>query len=180
MTKATGPLYVVHFRRRRENKTDYEKRFALLKSGKTRLVVRKSNKFVYAQFCDFREAGDCVVASACSRELRGFGFPGKSNSPSAYLTGFLAAKRAAARGVREFVLDIGLQAASKGAVVFAALKGAVDAGLNASFSPEKIPSEERIAGKHLSEETQKKFIEAKTKIESASAAQLAQPRARKF
>lgn len=164
MTRATGPLYSVHFRRRRENKTDYEKRLALLKSGKTRLVVRKSNRFVYAQFCDFREAGDAVVAAACSSELSEFGFAGKCNSPSAYLAGMLAAKRAAAAGVREFVLDIGLQSASKGAVVFAALKGAVDAGLKAPHSPEKVPGEDRVAGKHLNAETQAQFAEAKTKI----------------
>ncbi len=164
MAKAFGPLYSVHFRRRRENKTDYEKRLALLKSGKTRLVVRKTNQFVYAQFCDFREAGDAVVASACSSELKEFGFDGKCNTPSAYLTGMLAAKRAAASGVREFVLDLGLQTASKGAVVFAALKGAVDAGLKAPFSPDKIPSAERIEGKHLNEAAQKQFAEAKNKI----------------
>jgi large subunit ribosomal protein L18 len=174
MTKATGPLFVVHFRRRREQKTDYEKRLALLKSGKTRLVVRKSNKFVYAQFCDFREAGDAVVAAACSRELVEFGFAGKCNAPSAYLTGFLAAKRAAARGVREFVLDVGLQSASKGAVVFAALKGAVDAGLKAPFSPDKIPSDERIAGKHLSGDAQAQFAEAKARISAFQAPQVSQ------
>ncbi len=164
MVKAFGPLYSVHFRRRRENKTDYEKRLALLKSGKTRLVVRKTNRFVYAQFVDFREAGDAVVASACSGELGEFGFHGKCNTPSAYLTGMLAAKRASARGVREFVLDIGLQTASRGAIVFAALKGAVDAGLNAPFSPEKLPGDERIAGGHLPGEVQKQFAEAKQKI----------------
>ena len=164
MTKATGPLFSVHFRRRREKKTDYEKRLALLKSGKTRLVVRKTNRFVYAQFIDFREAGDAVVAAACSAELGEFGFAGKCNTPSAYLTGMLAAKRAAAAGVREFVLDIGLQSASKGAVVFAALKGAVDAGLKAPFSPDKLPSEERISGKHLAGDASARFAEAKGKV----------------
>ncbi len=171
MTKATGPLFSVHFRRRRENKTDYEKRLALLKSGKTRLVVRKTNRFVYAQFVDFREAGDAVVASACSSELGEFGFAGKCNTPSAYLTGMLAAKRAAASGVREFVFDLGLQKASKGAVVFAALKGAADVGLKTQFSPDKIPGDERVSGKHLGEsgkeggkEGGKGFAEAKAKI----------------
>jgi large subunit ribosomal protein L18 len=164
MAKAFGPLYSVHFRRRREKKTDYEKRLALLKSGKTRLVVRKTNRFVYAQFCDFREVGDVVVASACSSELNEFGFDGKCNTPSAYLTGMLAAKRAAAAGVSEFILDLGLQSASKGAVVFAALKGAVEAGLKAPFSPDKIPGAERIEGKHLTDAVQKQFGDAKSKI----------------
>ncbi|MGM0388528.1 MAG: 50S ribosomal protein L18, partial [Natrinema limicola] len=41
---ATGPRYKVPMRRRREVRTDYHQRLRLLKSGKPRLVARKSNK----------------------------------------------------------------------------------------------------------------------------------------
>jgi len=49
MTRAKGPSYVVYYRRRREGKTDYAKRLALVKSGKTRMVVRRSNKGLVIQ-----------------------------------------------------------------------------------------------------------------------------------
>src|SRR3989344_7695497 len=109
MSKATGPLYVVHFKRRREGKTDYAKRLALLKSGKPRLVVRKTNRFVIVQVISWTEKGDQTVACATSKALGNFGFQGKSNSPSAYLTGLLCGVKAKAKGVGEIVLDVGLQ-----------------------------------------------------------------------
>ena len=40
---AWKPTYNVSFRRRLEGKTNYQKRLALMKSGKAKLVVRKSN-----------------------------------------------------------------------------------------------------------------------------------------
>ena len=141
MSKATGPLYVVHFKRRREGKTDYAKRLALLKSGKPRLVVRKTNRFVIVQVISWTEKGDQTVACATSKALGNFGFQGKSNSPSAYLTGLLCGVKAKAKGVGEIVLDVGLQTPSKGSIVFAALKGAVDAGLQANFDEKGKMSE---------------------------------------
>ncbi len=89
MTQAKGPLYQVHFRRRREGRTDYQKRLALLKSHKPRLVVRKTLRTVIAQVVKFSEKGDTVLASADSRMLSEFGYAGKRNTPSAYLTGLL-------------------------------------------------------------------------------------------
>ena len=40
---STSTTFKVKFRRRRELKTDYRKRLAMLKGNKPRLVVRKSN-----------------------------------------------------------------------------------------------------------------------------------------
>ncbi|MFH1056447.1 MAG: 50S ribosomal protein L18 [Candidatus Micrarchaeota archaeon] len=164
MAKATGPLYNVHFKRRREGRTDYEKRLSLLKSGKARLVVRKANKSILVQVIVYGENGDKTVASATSKVLAKFGFPGKSNTPSAFLTGLLCGVKAKEKGVSEVVLDVGLHTPSKGSVVFAALKGALQAGLNAKVGEEKLPSEERIAGKHLSGEIAVKFEDARQKI----------------
>ncbi|MFH0836290.1 MAG: 50S ribosomal protein L18 [Candidatus Micrarchaeota archaeon] len=160
MTKATGPLYVTHFRRRRDGKTDYAKRLALLKSGKPRLVVRKSNKFILVQIVDFSFEGDKTIASASSRELKKFAFAGKANAASAFLAGLLAGKRALAKGVKEVVLDIGLHPPSKGAVVFAAQLGAAEAGLKSPFSQDKMPSEEKLKGKDAMafEEAKKKLL----------------------
>jgi len=162
LSRARGRMHVVNFRRRREGRTDYAKRLALLKSGKPRMVVRKSNKYVTVQFVKFGEKGDETIASATTMELKKIGFPGKCNTPSAYLAGIAAAKKARAKGVGEFVLDIGRQTASRGSIVFAALKGALDAGLKTSHAPEMIPSEDRIKGSHLNCAAQ--FEEARKKI----------------
>jgi len=157
-------MYATHFRRRREGRTDYAKRLALLKSGRPRMVVRKTNKYVVIQFVQPGERGDKTIAGVTSRELKKIGFPGKCNAPSAYLAGLWAAKKARKKGVEEIVLDIGLHAATRGGIVFAALKGALDAGLKTSYSEEMIPSWERVRGTHLNvsslfEEARKKIVE---------------------
>ena len=164
MAKATGPLYSVHFRRRREGKTDYGRRLALLKSRLPRLVVRKTNRYLIAQIVAWGEKGDTTLASATSKALEAFGFAGKANTPSAYLTGLLCGTKAKAKGVGEIVFDAGMHAPTKGSVVFAVLKGAVDAGLKASFGEEKMPSDVRMSGTHLGAEMEQKFALAKQKI----------------
>ncbi len=164
MSKARGPLYTVKLRRRREGITDYVKRLALLRSSKTRLVVRKTNKFVIAQLVNYSPKGDRTVAGVSSRDLSEFGFDGKCNTPSAYLTGALVARKGAARGVKEAICDFGRHAASKGSLLYAVLKGASDAGLKVPFSQGKLPSADRLEGKHLKGVPAGKFADAKKKI----------------
>mgnify|MGYP001608417679 CR=1 FL=1 len=164
MTKATGAVYAVHFRRRREGRTDYASRLALLKSGKTRLVVRRTNRYVIAHFAEFDEKGDKTIATATSKELSKYGFAGKSNTPSAYLTGLLCGKLAQKKGVKEAVLDIGRHDATKGSVLFAALKGASDSGIKIPYSDGILPDENRLEGKHLKGDAAAKFQECKDKI----------------
>jgi len=60
-------------RRRREGRTDYHARLSLLKSGKPRLVVRKSLKNITCQIIGFAQIGDATLVSADSRELKSFG-----------------------------------------------------------------------------------------------------------
>ncbi|NYZ76574.1 50S ribosomal protein L18 [Candidatus Micrarchaeota archaeon] len=148
MGKATGPTYTVPFRRRRQSLTNYAKRLALLKSMKPRMVVRKSNRNVLVHFVSYAENGDATVAVANSRELAKFGWHCCGNTPTAYLTGLLAGRRAKEKGVAEFVPDIGLATPSKGAVVFAAIKGAIDAGLKTKYE-EGMVDEKRIRGEHV-------------------------------
>jgi large subunit ribosomal protein L18 len=164
MSKAHGPLYRVALRRRREGITDYTKRLALLRSAKTRLVVRKTNKYIVAQLVNYAPTGDKTVVGVSSKDLKEFGFDGKCNTPSAYLTGALLAKKGAAKGVKEAIADFGRHAASKGSLLYAVLQGAFDAGLKIPFSQEKMPSADRLEGKHLKGESAKKFAEAKKKI----------------
>src|SRR5713101_9513241 len=148
---ADGPRYSVPFRRRRQGRTDYKLRRALVRSGKPRAVVRVTNKYVYVQITDAELRGDIVRAAASSKELAKMGWKGATgNIPSAYLTGALAARRAIAKGVKEAILDIGLKPSTKGSKLFAALKGLSDAGLTIPHSPEPLPPTERIGGGHIS------------------------------
>mgnify|MGYP001770661664 CR=1 FL=1 len=146
-----GPRYKVPWRRRREGKTNYYKRYKLLLSGKPRMVVRRSNKYIWVQFIEFDIKGDKVIAAAHSKELEKlFGWKGSFKSTcAAYLTGFLAAARFLEKGGREAVLDIGLHKPTKGARVFAALKGALDAGVEIPHGEEILPSEDRIRCEHV-------------------------------
>jgi len=168
MEMATGPRHKVPFRRRREGRTDYRHRIALLKGGKVRAVVRKSNRSTRVQFIGYTEKGDVVVASAVSTDLAEFGWTGSGKStPGAYLTGLLAGKRAKEKGIEEAVLDIGLREPTKGATVFAALKGIVDAGIEVPHSEKMLPSKDRISGKHMREGTTASFEGVKGKIGGA-------------
>jgi len=148
---ATGPRYTVPYRRRREGKTDYKLRRALVRSGKPRAVVRLTNKYVTVQISEATATGDIVRASASSKQLSKLGWRGGyGNLPAAYLTGALAARRAVAKGVKEAILDIGLKGPTKGSKIFAALKGLSDSGLVVPHSDELLPKMDRINGGHVS------------------------------
>jgi large subunit ribosomal protein L18 len=145
VSKATGPVFKVGFRRRRSNLTNYAKRLALVKGSSPRLVVRKSTTGVLVQFLEFTAKGDRVVASVHSRELAKYGWAPRCNATTAYLCGLLCGKAAAKKGVSAFILDVGMQTPSKGATIFAALRGAQDAKLSTNYENEMI-SEERVTG----------------------------------
>ena len=148
---ADGPRYTVRYRRRREGRTDYKLRRALVRSGKPRAVVRLTNNYVLVQVSDAEAKGDVVKAAASSKELSKLGWKGGAgNLPAAYLTGLLAARRAVAHGVKEAVLDIGLRGPTKGSKIFAALKGLADSGLTIPHSDDRLPPIERINGSHIS------------------------------
>lgn len=151
---AQGPRYRVPRRRRREQRTDYKRRLALLKSGRTRAVVRKQNQNMIVQLIDYDPDGDVVRAQATAHDLDGLGWEGHTgNLPAAYLTGLLAGQRALEAGIQEAVLDIGLHKPNPGSGVFAALEGLLDAGLEVPHGDDVLPGEERVLGEHISEET---------------------------
>ncbi len=147
---ATGPRYKVPMRRRREGKTDYRKRLKLLLSKKPRLVVRITNKRVIAQIVEYSPDGDRIIVGVDSSMLTEFGWKGDlNNTPAAYLTGLLVGKKALEKGIEEAILDIGLHTPVKGSRVFAALRGAVEAGLNVPHDEEILPDDSRIRGEHI-------------------------------
>ncbi len=149
---ATGPRYTVPMRRRREARTNYHQRLRLLKSGKPRLVARKSNNQTRAQLIVTGPQGDETVATAGSSDLESFGWEAPTgNLPAAYLTGFLAGKRAVEAGLEEAVLDIGLNTATPGNKVFAVQEGAIDAGLEIPHNEDVFADWQRTRGSHIAE-----------------------------
>lgn len=146
---ARGASYRVPLRRRREGKTDYQARKALVLSGKPRLVARNTAKNVIAQIIIAKPFGDEVLVVAHSRELKKYGWKAPmGNVPAAYLTGLICGLKAKTKGVKEAILDIGLIAPTKGAKVFGTLSGVLDAGVGVPHDEEKIVKE-RIKGKHI-------------------------------
>lgn len=149
---ARGARFKVPNRRRREGKTNYRKRLKLLLSKKPRLVVRITNKRVIAQIIEYRPQGDHVIVSVDSTKLCELGWKGDlNNTPASYLTGILIGKKALECGIKETILDIGLRSPTKGARVFAVLRGAVEAGLEIPHNEEILPDDERVFGKHIAE-----------------------------
>lgn len=161
-----GPRYHIKPRRRREGKTDYRKRLALLKSRNTRIVIRKSINNTTIQFINYAEKGDNIVTAATSKELvKKFNWTySTSTIPAAYLTGLLAGMRAKKQGITQCVLDIGRYVPVTGSKIFAGLKGVIDAGINCPYNEEKNPSEERIIGQHLDKNIQNDINTIKDKI----------------
>ena len=153
---AKNARYCTKFRRRREGKTDYKARRALIVSGRPRLVTRVSISNVLAQVIAAKPKGDEVLVSAHSRELVKYGWKtARGNVPAAYLTGYLCGLKAKAAGVEEAIFDIGLYRPTKGAKIFAVLKGVVDAKVNVPHSLEKLPDEKRLKGEHIAAYAQK-------------------------
>ncbi len=166
--KKMTKTYVVPHRRRREQRTDYRLRLKLLKSGKPRLVVRKSLNSIVCQIVAHNPSGDETKFSASAMELKKLGWDQHcGNLPSAYLTGLLCGTKAK-KEIKDAVLDTGLQASTKGSAIYAALKGFVDAGIDVPHSADVLPSEERIRGEHIEKnrnvQIQNKFNEIKEKI----------------
>jgi large subunit ribosomal protein L18 len=147
---AQGSKYKVAFRRRREGKTDYNARFKLVEHNKPRLVVRLSNSYVNVQIIVYKKEGDETIASANSKELIDLGWlGGLKNTSAAYLTAYLCGKKALTNDIDNAILDIGLKSPIKGSKIFAALKGAVDSGLDIPHGESVLPEDNRINGEHI-------------------------------
>jgi large subunit ribosomal protein L18 len=148
---AKGPSFNVPFRRRKEGKTDYKLRKKLIISKLPRLVIRKTGRNIITQVINATVIGDIVITSAHSSELKKkYGWLGNLNNlPAAYLTGLLCGLRAVSKGVKKAILDIDLHTPSRGAGVFAAMKGFVDAGVEVTHDESILPDESRIRGEHI-------------------------------
>ena len=143
----------VRYKRARKRKTNYKTRLNLLKSRSSRIVIRLSEKNIWAQIVDFEAKGDKVLAAAHSRELTKIGWNySRSNIPAAYLTGMLLAKKAKNKKVAgDLIIDIGMNKSIPGSKLYACLKGMVDNGLSVKHSSDVLPSNDRVSGKHISD-----------------------------
>lgn len=157
-------------RRRRENKTDYGRRLKLLKSEMPRLVFRKTNKYITAQYVQSEEAQDKVVIGINSSALMQYGWPkefeGSLKSITAsYLTGFLIAKEIQKQKLETPIMDFGMIRMISKNKAFAFIKGVADAGVEVNCSEENFPEKDRIEGKNLKEDFSKTFKDIKSKID---------------
>jgi len=157
---ATGPRYRVEYRRKKAGLTNYSKRLKLLKSGKNRLVVRKSNNGIICQVVEYAENGDKTLVAATSLSLKKYGYKSHTgNIPAAYLTGYMCGLKAKKKGIKEAILDTGLYRSTKGSCIYAALKGFADAGMQIAFDPKIVPDERVIQGYSI--ENYAKILDAK-------------------
>jgi len=164
----SGPIYSVEFKRKREQKTNYSKRLAILKAEKDRFVIRVSNKLVRAQIIGYKKEGDITLLSKTSNDLKKLGWKySLKNTPAIYLTALLLCTFAKKKDIKEVVFDIGRNVKS-GNKIFAGLKAIIDYGLDVPYSEDAFPSDERIKGeeisKHLKNNISKDFDDLKQKI----------------
>jgi large subunit ribosomal protein L18 len=167
-------MRVLAKQRRAEGKTNYTKRRRLLEGKKSRIVIRKTNRYVIIQYVKSSVAQDTVVASANSRELLEYGWLERKTGSlkslgAAYLAGFLFGHRLKKLGLdkEQAILDTGLIRSTKGSRVYSAVKGIMDAKIKLSCNPEVFPEEKRIRGENIKEF----FDKVKENIEKKSGAE---------
>lgn len=150
---AKGPRYRVSYRRRRDNKTDYQARRTLATSNSPRFVVRYSNKNIVIQIIGSKIEGDQVLTQSSSAELvKNYGWlGGRKNTSASYLLGLITGHKALNVGVETAILDLGLKRPTKGSKIFASVRGAWDAGLKVPCDSSIMPSPERIEGARIAE-----------------------------
>jgi large subunit ribosomal protein L18 len=135
-------------RRLREEKTNYKKRGTMLTGKRDFITVNITNQNTQVQILTPGMTGDKVVASAHSRYLLEKGWKGSRKSvPAAYLTGYLAGKKALVQGAKDAIMYTGTRRYTQR--MAAALKGIVDAGVKVPADEKTFPPNERINGEHL-------------------------------
>lgn len=152
-------------RRRLEAKTDYRARLVLLKSGKPRIVIRRSNRYIIAQIVGSDTAQDKIIVGVSSKLLLSKGWPKElsgslKSRPAAYLTGLMLAKMAKGK-VTEVILDIGMQRNISKSRLYAALNGFIDGGISVPHSQDILPGYAEIS---KNPKTGKLIAELKAKV----------------
>ena len=139
---------VVDYRRKREQKTNYHQRRRQLSSTKPRLDIRRYANSIMMQIIAFEPKGDKVLCAYTSTKLKKeYGWSGHTgNICAAYLTGLAIAKNSEAKDVHA---DFGFQRSVKGSTIYAAIKGAIDGGIQVVCDKKMFPKQEQLDGKFL-------------------------------
>tara|TARA_B100000959_G_C14542966_1_gene444389 strand:+ start:115 stop:531 length:417 start_codon:yes stop_codon:yes gene_type:complete len=127
------------------------------------ISINVTNENTQVQILKPGISGDKVIASAHSRFLIKDGWKGsRKNIPAAYLTGYLAGKKAMSKGSTNAIIYSGTRKYTQR--MAAVVKGVVDAGLKVPSDEETFPPEERINGEHL--KIKNDIINVKSKIDT--------------
>lgn len=158
-------MKTIPYRRKREGRTDYKRRLALLKSRIPRLVVRRTNTQLLLQLVHYEHDGDKVVLGMGSASLAKHGWKHSTKSlPAGYLAGLRFGTLLREAKHEEVIVDFGLLRPIKGNRVYAAIKGVVDAGVKVHANEQVFPPEDRLLGKHISEGMAKEIETLKQKM----------------
>ena len=140
------------FQRRRQARTDYKLRRKIILSDDHFLVVRRSNKYIYASIFKLNELGDKTIFTVSSKEIiNKFKFGNGKNIPVAYLTGLLIAQKAKTHKIEKSNLYLGIAWNPSASIPFAVAQGCNDGGLQVNIGEKKMLSIERLTGNHISE-----------------------------
>ena len=155
-------------KRRKKYKTDYGKRFKLLKSRIPRVVFRKTNRYLIVQYVESKEAQDKVIFEINSKGLLKYGWPenavGSLKSVSAsYLTGYLAGKKILEKKLKKPIVDFGMIRVLQKSKVYAFINGLIDSGIKIECKKETFPDQDRIRGENLKNKIPFKEIQNKIK-----------------
>jgi len=156
--------------RRKENKTDYLKRLHLLKGKSPRVVFRKTNKYIIAQYVRSREAQDSIEIEVNSKKLLTKGWPKEfagslKSIPASYLTGYFMGILIKKNKKENPIVDLGMMRVIHKTKIYAFLNGLKDSGLDIECDKEFFPEKEKINGKNMREDFSKHFQEIKKNLE---------------
>lgn len=160
-------------RRRREAKTNYLKRMKLLKGNSPRVVFRKTNINVIAQYITSKEAQDKIEIGINSKILLKYGWPKEAKKslksiPASYLTGFALGKKILDEKKKTPIIDFGMIRNLHKTKIYAFVKGLIDSGLKIKVDKNKdiFPDESRIKGESMKNKIDFNLI--KSKIEGGN------------
>jgi len=141
-------------KRRRQAKTNYAKRIKLLKGDSPRIVFRRTNKQLIAQYIKSKEAQDKIEFSINSKILLKYSWPEKAKGslkslPAAYLLGLLFGQKVLEKKEKSPIVDFGMYRTVHKTKLYAFIKGLQDAGLKIKCKEDSFPSQDRLQGKHL-------------------------------
>ncbi|MEK6878742.1 MAG: 50S ribosomal protein L18 [Nanoarchaeota archaeon] len=157
-------------KRRREGKTNYSKRLKILRGERPRIVVRKTNKYIVAQYVKSFESKDSVEIGLTSKKLLKYGWPKElggslKSIPATYLTGLLLGKMILEKDKNSSpIIDFGIQTAVHKSRIYSFIKGIVDSGLEIKYKKETLPESERVEGRHMKKDIEKVINDVKNKI----------------